>query len=90
MRIAHYVVPFSTLIFTCAIQSAAAADYMLTPTQEDQQWLLPKVVPSPADNPTTPEKLHSANRSSSTRACHPLVTSRVRVAISHNLVGLTG
>ena len=57
MRIAHYVVPFSTLIFTCAIQSAVAADYMLTPTQEDQQWLLPKVVPSPADNPTTPEKV---------------------------------
>ncbi len=34
-----------------------AADYSMTPTVNDQKWLLPAPPPSPADNPSTKERV---------------------------------
>ena len=36
---------------------AFAGDYVLTPTKEDQRWLLPKAPPAPAGNQPTPARV---------------------------------
>lgn len=40
----------SILISTFFLQSAFAADYVMTPTKQDKAWLLPAAAPYPADN----------------------------------------
>ena len=46
-----------TLAVACLAQPAFAAPYSLVPTAEDQQWLMPKVAPAPADNQFTPARV---------------------------------
>jgi cytochrome c peroxidase len=36
---------------------AGAADYPMTPTKADMEWVLPKTPPSPKDNQPTPERI---------------------------------
>lgn len=45
----------TALCFT--VTAATAGEYALTPTKEDQKWLLPEVPPAPADNKPTPERV---------------------------------
>jgi cytochrome c peroxidase len=64
-----------------AAGTAGAADYPMVPTPEDQKWILPKAVPAPADNATTPARAElgkmlffdprlSTERSMSCATCH--------------------
>ncbi len=47
----------SLLAIATAGLSFAASDPLLSPTKEDQKWLLPKAPPSPGDNQPTPERI---------------------------------
>lgn len=43
--------------FCFSVPAATAGEYLLTPTKEDQKWLLPKTPPAPADNQPTPARV---------------------------------
>lgn len=51
----HFVV--SVLISALLLQSAFAADYVMSPTKQDQAWLLPDRAPYPADNKPNPARV---------------------------------
>lgn len=60
MRTAQFAFVCSSIFLSLSAittSGALAAEYELTPTQDDQKWLLPKTVPTPADNQITPERV---------------------------------
>jgi len=52
-----YQIAFAALSLIAYMGEVSAADLALTPTKEDQKWLLPKKPLSPADNQPSPDRI---------------------------------
>src|SRR5215210_4853089 len=56
MRLLRTAVSLAGVCLALWASTATAAEYSMTPTKDDQKWLLAKTPPAPADNKTTPER----------------------------------
>lgn len=77
----QYVAPAMAALCLAVFSQASAADYTLSPTKDDQKWLLPKTPPAPADNQPTHARVElgkalffdprlSSDRNLSCAGCH--------------------
>jgi len=57
MKLKQHIVALSALCISTTVLPAYADGYVLTPTKEDQKWLLPEKLPAPADNAITPARV---------------------------------
>lgn len=57
MRIPYRALAVATILVALCDIPAQAADYAMTPTKDDQKWLLAKAPPAPPDNQPTPARV---------------------------------